>query len=45
MAGAVPVLFLIFNRPGTTARVMEVIRAARPLRLYVAADGPGDRQD
>jgi hypothetical protein len=25
--------------------VMEAIRAARPLRLYVAADGPGDRQD
>ncbi|RMH49842.1 MAG: methyltransferase type 11, partial [Bacteroidetes bacterium] len=35
-----PVLFLVFRRPDTTARVMDVIRAARPPRLYVAADGP-----
>lgn len=34
------VLFLVFNRPETTARVFEAIRAARPPRLYVAADGP-----
>lgn len=34
------VLFLIFNRPDTTRRVFEAIRAARPARLYVAADGP-----
>ncbi|WP_293374301.1 hypothetical protein [Nevskia sp.] len=33
------VLFLIFNRPDTTAIVFEAIRAARPARLYVAADG------
>lgn len=38
-----PILLLIFNRPKTTAFVMEAIRAARPLRLYVAADGPRDR--
>lgn len=34
------VLFLVFNRPETTARVFEAIRAAAPKRLYVAADGP-----
>lgn len=34
------VLFLVFNRPDTTARVFEAIRQARPPRLYVAADGP-----
>jgi hypothetical protein len=34
------VLFLVFNRPEPTARVFEAIRAARPPRLYVAADGP-----
>ncbi|HNP98784.1 MAG TPA: glycosyltransferase family 2 protein [Bacteroidia bacterium] len=34
------VLFLIFNRPDTTKRVFEAIKAARPPRLYVAADGP-----
>jgi hypothetical protein len=34
------VLFLVFNRPDTTRRVFEAIRAARPPRFYVAADGP-----
>lgn len=35
-----PVLFLVFNRPIPTAKVFEAIRAARPPRLYIAADGP-----
>jgi hypothetical protein len=35
-----PVLFLVFNRPETTRRVFAAIRAARPPKLYVAADGP-----
>ena len=35
-----PVLFLIFNRPETTRRVMEAIRKIRPAKLYIAADGP-----
>ena len=34
------VLFLVFNRPDTTAQVFEAIRQAKPPRLYVAADGP-----
>lgn len=34
------VLFLVFNRPETTRQVFEAIRAAKPPRLYVAADGP-----
>ena len=34
------VLFLVFNRPDTTAQVFEAVRKARPRRLYVAADGP-----
>ena len=38
----IPVLFLVFNRPGTTKLIMDAIRAARPQRLYVAADGPRD---
>jgi hypothetical protein len=36
------VLLLVFNRPNTTRRVFEAIRAARPPRLYVAGDGPRD---
>lgn len=35
-----PILFLIFNRPDTTARVFESIREAKPGKLYIAADGP-----
>ncbi|SDA59994.1 hypothetical protein SAMN03159475_2267 [Pseudomonas sp. NFPP33] len=34
------VLFLIFNRPDTTERVFDSIRASRPPRLYIASDGP-----
>ncbi|WP_303311015.1 nucleotide-diphospho-sugar transferase [Hymenobacter sp. BT730] len=34
------VLFVIFNRPELTRQSFEAIRAARPARLYVAADGP-----
>jgi hypothetical protein len=35
-----PILFLVFNRPDTARQVFEAIRAAKPPRLYVAADGP-----
>jgi len=35
-----PILFLIFNRPDTTAQVFEAIRKQKPKFLYVAADGP-----
>ena len=36
----VPVLFLIYNRPEHTQRVFAEIRNAKPIRLYIAADGP-----
>ncbi len=36
----VAVLFLTFNRPEHTAKVLERIRAARPPRLYLHCDGP-----
>jgi hypothetical protein len=35
-----PVALLIFNRPDLTAQVFEAVRAARPKRLLVVADGP-----
>lgn len=35
-----PVVFIIFNRPDTTARVFEEIRRARPPKLLIIADGP-----
>ncbi|MBD1364783.1 nucleotide-diphospho-sugar transferase [Mucilaginibacter sp. ZT4R22] len=34
-----PVLFIVFNRPGLTARVFEKIKEAQPAKLYIAADG------
>jgi hypothetical protein len=39
------VVFLIFNRPDCTARSLAAIRAARPRRLYVVADGPRPDQE
>ena len=35
-----PVVFVIFSRPETTARVFEAIRQAQPAMLLVIADGP-----
>lgn len=35
-----PVLFMVFNRPEKTQKVFDVIRLARPKKLYLAADGP-----
>jgi hypothetical protein len=34
-----PIVLLCFNRPAKTQAVMQTIRAARPHRLYVVADG------
>jgi hypothetical protein len=35
-----PVVLLIFNRPDVTERVLATVRAARPPRVLVVADGP-----
>ncbi len=35
-----PIALSVFNRPESTERVMETIRAARPKQLFVFADGP-----
>lgn len=40
-----PILFLIFNRLGTTQQVFEKIREIRPGYLYIAADGPREGND
>lgn len=39
------VLLVIFNRPETTRLVFEAIRKVKPLRLYIAADGPRPGND
>lgn len=38
MALNTAVLFIIFKRPETTSRVFEVIRKAKPQRLYISAN-------
>jgi hypothetical protein len=35
-----PILFLVFNRPSQTRKVFESIRAYKPEKLYISADGP-----
>jgi len=40
-----PILFIVFNRPNTTKQVFETIRAIKPTKLYVAADGPRENND
>jgi hypothetical protein len=37
---ATPIAFIIFNRPDLTRRTFDRIRAARPRKLLVIADGP-----
>lgn len=34
------IALILFNRPETTEKVFETIRAARPMKLLVVADGP-----
>jgi len=35
-----PVLFIVFNRPDTTRKVLEAISQYKPDQLFIAADGP-----
>ena len=35
-----PIAFLVFNRPECTERTFSAIRAIRPPRLFIIADGP-----
>lgn len=35
-----PVLYLVFNRVDETIQSFEIIKKAKPPRLYIAADGP-----
>lgn len=44
MTATPPVIFMIFNRPDSTRQAFETLRAAKPCKLLVVADGPrGDR--
>jgi len=39
-SGGIAVLFLVFNRPEAVRSSLAAIRMYRPVRLYIAADGP-----
>ena len=39
-AADAPVVLFVFNRPDTTARVIEAVSRTKPSRLFVVADGP-----
>ena len=36
----IPILYLIYNRASITYKTFEKIRDVKPLKLYIAADGP-----
>lgn len=38
-----PVAMVVFNRPETTARILERIKAVRPRQVFVIADAPRSR--
>lgn len=40
-----PVLFLIFNRLDTTKKVFEIIRQAKPEKLYIASDAGRNEEE
>lgn len=40
-----PIGLIIFNRPEKTARVLERLRALKPLHLLIVADGPRTEQE
>ena len=39
-----PVLFVTFNRPDTTRVVWEMIKKAKPKKLYLSSDGPREKK-
>jgi len=40
MSFPIPIVLLVFNRPDATRRMFESIRAIRPTKLMIVADGP-----
>ena len=45
MAYKTPVIFIIFNRPDTTRKVLETIKEIKPNKLYVISDGPRNEKE
>ncbi len=45
MSFSTPILFLVFNRPLHTQKVIDRLRQVQPRRLFVSADGPRPEKD
>ena len=43
MSFAVPLLLIVYNRPGTVESLLGALARIKPAKLYVAADGPNPR--
>jgi len=41
----VPILFLFFNRLSVTKKVFNTIKEAKPMKIYLASDGPREGDD
>ncbi|MBC8435307.1 nucleotide-diphospho-sugar transferase, partial [archaeon] len=40
-----PVLYLVFNRPGYVKKTFPEIRKAKPMQLFIGADGPRNSEE
>lgn len=40
-----PILFIIYNRADLTERILNVIREVKPMQLFIAADGPKNKNE
>jgi len=45
MSFDVPILLLTWRRPDTTKQVVDALRSVSPTNLYVASDGPRNKQE
>ncbi len=39
-----PILLIVFNRPEKTQKLFDIIKKLKPKKLFVAADGPRDKE-
>jgi|TARA_B110000971_G_scaffold118548_1_gene121450 hypothetical protein len=41
----IPILIIVFNRPELTKKLINSLKSLKPLKIYVAADGPRNEND
>lgn len=40
-----PILFIVFNRPGPTQKVLDMLASIKPKQLYISADGARENNE